>query len=895
METGTDEVFEINDFTVVTEGEVLIVALESQFNEWNLKKVRPSAVKQLDKKLKKRTGEIKYKDASYQLTLNYIDVEEDTKEDIDDKANNDEEDEFRYLPAGIKDMIEPEFDFREEEDIFTQYGVFEHIVISARGYEGLICNSNLLHEFQSAVLVASSNVDCEIPIFINYGEENRNAYIGVCQNKSVRTRYEGFELHKYYVKYGYFQGLYDMFKDKVNCPLPNFPPVSTSVRFDYIHKYVNFDDASSTSSDTDMFQLYFGAETNLINELSLSTIWPKLSDQGINESETFSDLDPLLAPRWIVGVKFDSECKQLYNSLGELLDVREADTGNLKVLDCVDYKHDQDNKIGNALSGITQGHPHHDVNFIDSTNAKALRVRQYAKEKLKDILENEFKTTTIAGTGEFYDEIVNGLNQCKSAPDASLISRVSVVLLKCLLAKNDQLAKFCAVWFEFVSYLRLCWENARSIKGICEEAKPELQYCILYQKLEMIQFCIETKRKRHALYDEGNGVQAMGLNSSSSDIFYDAEDEPSESSDTLTVPGSTNTPTGRLEPLDGEYLLDHPDTLIYVPITQDHGPMTEDMIEERAQYLESLEDADKRMRAQLDNVISDMQAFKAANVGSRIEDFVRWHSPRDWVVDDDGNGRLSERMSLENNVWVECWNEARAIPVSAQVRLFNEAKEAETILHLFESITVRELIDLISPVVFHQAGLTLLHNCDNNGVMLVGEEMKQLCKMLQRATMAGLPEDYFDTHKKIQQVEVLLARLQKLKEMFEKELVEVSTMRQQTVDQAMLDTVVMELARDYRSRVLDAPNGPISLCVRNILYRSVEEHKEEEATRPVNDSFFSGKQLKLPAPFRKHYILRTICSRPGVESRLVPQRMYACVGENHFRVCGALTEDLTFH
>jgi len=29
---------------------------------------------------------------------------------------------------------------------------------------------------------------------------------------------------------------------------------------------------------------------------------------------------------------------------------------------------------------------------------------------------------------------------------------------------------------------------------------------------------------------------------------------------------------------------------------------------------------------------SDMQAFKAANPGACFEDFVRWHSPRDWVA-----------------------------------------------------------------------------------------------------------------------------------------------------------------------------------------------------------------------------------------------------------------------
>ena len=32
----------------------------------------------------------------------------------------------------------------------------------------------------------------------------------------------------------------------------------------------------------------------------------------------------------------------------------------------------------------------------------------------------------------------------------------------------------------------------------------------------------------------------------------------------------------------------------------------------------------------VDSVIDDIQAFKAANPHARFEDFVRWHSPRDW-------------------------------------------------------------------------------------------------------------------------------------------------------------------------------------------------------------------------------------------------------------------------
>ena len=48
----------------------------------------------------------------------------------------------------------------------------------------------------------------------------------------------------------------------------------------------------------------------------------------------------------------------------------------------------------------------------------------------------------------------------------------------------------------------------------------------------------------------------------------------------------------------------------------------------------------RRERAQGALLASDMAAFKAANPGAALEDFVRWHSPADWE-----GGRLSRRIT----------------------------------------------------------------------------------------------------------------------------------------------------------------------------------------------------------------------------------------------------------
>jgi Rab3 GTPase-activating protein catalytic subunit len=169
-----------------------------------------------------------------------------------------------------------------------------------------------------------------------------------------------------------------------------------------------------------------------------------------------------------------------------------------------------------------------------------------------------------------------------------------------------------------------------------KDVTPDLGSCLLHQKLQMLQFCIETKRKQHAQLDKSNAIMCAS-SSSGSDIFYDANEEEAS---------TEQQPKGRLQPME-EYLLDKPDEHIYVPITQDKGPLTDDMLEALTKHLTS-QTANDRVKEQLDVLLSDMQAFKAANPGARMEDFIRWHSPRDWVCsEEDGEEGLSDLLLIQ--------------------------------------------------------------------------------------------------------------------------------------------------------------------------------------------------------------------------------------------------------
>ena len=95
-----------------------------------------------------------------------------------------------------------------------------------------------------------------------------------------------------------------------------------------------------------------------------------------------------------------------------------------------------------------------------------------------------------------------------------------------------------------------------------------------------------------------------------------------------------------------------------------------------------------------------MSAFKAANPDAVFEDFIRWHSPRDWEDDffeasgevwtndttEQSNkdwpprGRLSERMSERGNSWRKIWNDAPALPASEQKPLSDPNREGEKVM-----------------------------------------------------------------------------------------------------------------------------------------------------------------------------------------------------------------------
>jgi len=96
-------------------------------------------------------------------------------------------------------------------------------------------------------------------------------------------------------------------------------------------------------------------------------------------------------------------------------------------------------------------------------------------------------------------------------------------------------------------------------------------------------------------------------------------------------------PEGRLRRLSDERLLDEPEEYLYIPETQDPVPKTEDQLQDDAEVMLKLgPGSGLTTQMMCTSLLSDMEAFKAANPRGAMEDFIRWYSPKDWEEVTDG-------------------------------------------------------------------------------------------------------------------------------------------------------------------------------------------------------------------------------------------------------------------
>ncbi|XP_057980742.1 uncharacterized protein LOC131166311 isoform X2 [Malania oleifera] len=338
--------------------------------------------------------------------------------------------------------------------------------------------------------------------------------------------------------------------------------------------------------------------------------------------------------------------------------------------------------------------------------------------------EGQFSRRRAGSVLETLTTMTSLPREIHGAPPESFVVKLAEVI-----GSFKTLRKMALFWCRIVAELRRLWSDGQHVPGIPLDEIPDLNSCLLYQQLQVINCCVSRKRRRTIATESLDSV----IREASSNNGESAVSE-------AMMPGS---PVLYARVCTGELVLrlgvDHPsdnlkmletDELVYSPITQEVPLLTEDLLKETEEFVLRT----GSMGAGCSQLLSDMQAFKAANPGCILEDFIRWHSPPDWTETELSNeaednfddvdllstrGQLSRRMQkevrlifsklgvsvlinklkisysakLKGNLWRELWETAKPVPAVKQTPLFDEDLAVEGILNDLEDISPSELFE----------------------------------------------------------------------------------------------------------------------------------------------------------------------------------------------------------
>lgn len=938
--------FEITDFTTASEWERFVSRIEEVLNDWKLigntpRKPPPGKGEYTSGLWGEKTQEVNFADFKFSVTHHFLEQESES-----DTSRTQEEDAF---PLAMQDLLCSNNDFPPRAHCLVRwFGLREFVVVSPGANCEAIISESKCNLLLSSVSIALQNSGCQVPVLVQIQQKWRRLYSGECQGPGVRVDFDMVHLHKVPSHYSHLSGLLDIFKAKIGCTLSPLPPVNISIRFTYILQ--DWQQCSWPQQPPDFDAIFggevggvefgkvpFGACEEPISELHLAATWPHLTEGIIVDNDVYSDLDPLQAPHWSVRIRTLENAQCL---LGDFLmeffrlsrSTQSVDEILGRGLTEDDGKDHAD--ISSALQKLTQPSAKLSVSNMVHSARKHIRRRRFEESPLSNNTLNsillylfpdaavekssENKSSPQAHSEENDQDSDSTLYlQLKSAPSDSLTHRLAL----CLALVNYSHGGLRAVahlWQEFVLELRYRWENNYFVYGLAG-GPPDLRCCLLHQKLQMLNCCIERKRSRnesHRVQDKDRGrtpktSEGDSGPGKSSESWSDSDDEfyeclsdlgPTESSQTETK----RKPEGRLRPFNDTRLLQSSEPL-YIPITQEPAPMTEDMLEQQSEVLSKLgtsaEGAHLRARMQSACLLSDMESFKAANPGCVLEDFVRWYSPRDYVetaLVQDGlpvvSGELSARMKIPGNMWLEAWDSARPTPARRQRRLFDDTTEAEKVLHYLSLLKPSELMSQLLPCLIHAALLKLKEEESVEDVPSVKKAIAQVSLQANKLLHQPNPElklleEYIQ---QLMSLETAITRARSLKAKF-------GVSESSSEDPHQLLEFVTSLLEEPEVEVVGAGQGAAGSIIHKLFIsaqRAALLSPLESDLPPGQDSDSRSPQpdpvQDFPAPAGREVVLRTCVPSPASYSRALPQRLFCVLLRDEFRLAAALSHDTSF-
>lgn len=882
------------DFTTASEWEVFIARIEEVLQQWKLHQNRFCNPKEklCNVSWNTLTENICFADYEFVITRYFVkNLEEE---------NITEEEKKNQVPATLitlMDIMNIENDFipivydgdeSSPHVLVRWYGLRDFVVLTP--LKGHLTSESKLKLLLSSFSMAANNISCQVPLFVRFLEPWQKFYVGIYEGQEVRTDFEMVHLKKIPSQCRHLTGLLSLFKSKIG-ESDFTEPIMVAARFAYcLHDWTNFawtqdpPDIELFSGDigwSELGSFPFGSVCEPINSITLYTCWPEVLETMAVDNELYSDFDPLSAPVWSLSItKTDNPVCLLTDYVTEFLLYC---TSNKTIEDLLgDFVAKEASDVLQPFSLLTESRIPTITTLLSQYASKKKSVEGPINQKLlMPILFFLFPDVEENSKFPYSEEKEvdkSSSQRMKTCGRDSLIWRLALVMAHSLHMFGG--AKAAAhIWHEFSQEIRFRWNSNNMIPGVAP-GFPDPKSCLLHQKLQMINCCIERRKKSEEA--------AVGKRESdeSDDEFFDCDENVEDEA----KPAST-TPVGRLSQHNSLKLINTGQPL-YIPVTQGATPKTEDQLEEDAQVLIQLgsdaEGSQLRAKIMSASLLSDMESFKAANPGACIEDFIRWYSPRDWVEEEGEDqfgqkkGKLSARMTLPGNTWLEVWDSAKPVPANRQKRLFDETREAEKALHFLESQTPASSGLMVVPVLAHAAVEKLNEEAKDIQIPSLQNTVQQAVKRVE-ALSRNAP---MDVH-----------RYQEL--CFELGYAETVVSQIKSIE-SKLGTD--EVAKEFACKIVSegetvlpgGSTGSIASKLKTIFVDARKACLIGDLDGGGSSAGENPNNSVLPQATEKEFILRATAPRPHRHSRPTPQRLHVRVSKTDISMAGAFTQDKTF-
>ncbi|KAI6647584.1 Rab3 GTPase-activating protein catalytic subunit isoform X2 [Oopsacas minuta] len=940
-------VFEINDFTTVTPWEVFISALDATLQEWSKMNVTQNT---------SITGTflsttISYNEVMFSLSF-YMHGDHQSHTLIP-------------LCSYPHEMMseDPAGDFPMRAHPVTRwYGVKNFALLAPHDprHQQTWTLSQTRFLF-SSLLPAMDASHYQLPIFFRSQEGDRQMYVGVGHYDHRRTWFEMVHIRQVPPNLQYLSGLVELLKGKLS-PTPSLPSLKMQVsvkntyRGDCTSLMRFFPCSHPSPSKWD--RLPYGSKTSPISTLTLSVCWPTQDESLIRDNQSFSDLNPLEANRWFVSCSApgDNEC-YLSSSLETFSTLFKHTDSISSLLDKLVpgaylQASEEQARFKNALKHVTGRTEPRPRSLKDTDTPLKLGMLQH----MMNYLFNRSVSPPFPSKSCKY----------KTSPPGSLTERICICA-SAVVFSHGGLSGLLQLWHDVISELRRAWENGEELPDIDGEI-PDFQFGLLHQKLQMLQCCIRHKTlassPRQSLtsdvrFDKEEGTVHIGSPATSdSDEFFEASDglssreldsEGDDVSVSMYQSCSSLEGTGRLK--DSGMILMLTGDPMYIPVTQEQAPLTEDALLEQTNILSQLGCSQEAslLRASMQSMTlrSDMSAFKAANPGCVLEDFIRWYSPRDFIpvesmfssmdlqspmdsnstpstnfesvfssLDTPTNehpmicrdttsyvqGKLSTRIRGSDSTWLQAWKDAESVPSSRQKRLFDDTKEAEKILQFFSTLSPSQLACLIFPNLLqvalnHFSSLPVA--CDRRCSEHLGELEAKLEEVEQ------LKNNYSDLSVKfctdclplLARIDAHFCSVQAIYHYLMHGYHVFNDLEMRTHFQDVSAELLGLAARLQKTtsegiQIEGAANSVQGQAVRGVFKSILSSHSPFKRKMGLDGGGIHSSQPSFGKPVFREYVLRTICPNPQGYSTTCHHRLYAGLSQDETRIATAISEDL---